>query len=132
MWGCVRVCTNNTCVGMMIPSPLHPSSQVIHGSIIGDREQIIEASKNMGFLTGYESKVGEGGRREEGGGSGRGRGGGRSGGVVRGAGWPERGRASLSGGGSGGRGRRDYIVYSGGCAGKEAREDWPLRGSEIS
>lgn len=39
-------------------SPL-PSlfSQVIHGAVTGNREQIIEASRNMGFLSGYESKV---------------------------------------------------------------------------
>ena len=31
--------------------------QVIHGSIMEDRERVLESSKAMGFLTGYESKV---------------------------------------------------------------------------
>ena len=42
------------------PSPpllLFPSLQVIHGSITEDREKVLENSKVMGFLTGYESKV---------------------------------------------------------------------------
>ena len=31
--------------------------KVIHGSIMEDRERVLESSKAIGFLTGYESKV---------------------------------------------------------------------------
>ena len=33
-------------------------SQVIHAAVLGDKEQVIECSKTLGFITGYESKVG--------------------------------------------------------------------------
>ena len=32
--------------------------QVIHAAVIGDRQAVINGSKKLGFLTGYESKVG--------------------------------------------------------------------------
>lgn len=31
--------------------------EIIHGASEGDREKILTLSKEMGFLTGYESKV---------------------------------------------------------------------------
>ena len=31
--------------------------RVIHSAVIGDREGVIDASKALGYLTGYESKV---------------------------------------------------------------------------
>ena len=43
----------------MVFASLHPPPlpQVIHGAVTDNREQIVEASRNMGFLSGYESKV---------------------------------------------------------------------------
>ena len=31
--------------------------RVIHSAVVGDREGVINASKALGYLTGYESKV---------------------------------------------------------------------------